>query len=175
MRIPASELDLESLGDLDCVSSWSPRGYNLRFSDTVDQTVVHKIAVPSIEVDPEDVLYWQRAVASKEIERPNSTKRFGYMLGNRALAELISINGYVLSLVNAVIEQGVRPPSGSRLDSLARLAGKYIQMTSGEKPSLEGRSLRTNTARILFNYNPPKGQDLTLLHDYILEKHNNSE
>jgi hypothetical protein len=150
--ISASDIEVDNLGKLKFYSSWTvPLGNN---------EVFHTVPVQRIFIDPERVLYWN-GQADRLCNRP----RFSYLLGVRAVAELISVEYYHDSLLESSYEQGFGTPPKRRLGSLMMLAAKYKENSSLVYPTTR---LATSTAHILFNYQPPEGQPLADLHQLFL-------
>lgn len=157
-KIETASLGIDNLGQLRFESAW-------KISDRfLAEEIIHAVNTYTIFVEPEHVLYWHNLWGNNS-DGLNSIKRFSHMLSLRAVPLLDSTEEYEESLATATASRGIIPPKQKRLQSLVKQAGKYIEITSGgERVS----RIATSTARILFRYNPPSGEALVILHDYIL-------
>lgn len=153
-RLEASMIGLDNLGFLDLSSGWVE---DIRFRE-----VCHQVPTDTIYVEPRSVLYWDA-----ESDRPNSLKRFAHMLRLRGVATLSRPESYHES-INYALTQSVdrRWPSSKRIGTLSNLARRYhSEAREGQRIT----RLATSTARILFHYEPPLGDDLIALHRYLLD------
>lgn len=152
-EIVAQELGLDNLGKLNLYSGWTtPLGFN-----EVHHTVIARV----LYVEPRRVLYWDA-----QPDRQNSPKRFAHMLRWRGVAPLSDPEAYHDSLNDAVALHESSQPPEKRLSTLLAIAGRY------QREAAHGQRitrLATSTARILFNYEPPSGTNLTALHSHLLD------
>jgi hypothetical protein len=176
IQVTSADLGTDSIGALELYSAWSLDGKKLRFTpaswalpyqaDNFD-TVTHQIPASGIWVDPEAVLYWDSGPGETAPARLNSLKRFSYMLGNRAVTNIVSVDEYVKSLIDATQSNEVTFPHGRSFEALCQLIGFYIQDTSGQNPERISRLYNT-PARIIFRYSPPESEALKCLHEHLL-------